>query len=215
MKNLKETIIDFPLNTELHQYGFHGCKEYRLVEMKSWDAKDYKNYQLWVFPHYMVAVEHYTEEVVQDTNYWLWATIEKKAMRRFSMHYKIREFDEISQPKKIRNKWIVEFKAFTHFKVDGKKSLSFRFSASKEQEAKMFRNYFDDLKEKIEYEECSVPKNIVIFIFSIFRSFLTDSTRTTRVFAGGRRSVRIILSTGSAGIAKLSSWANFTRASSV
>ena len=157
MKNLKNTIIDFPHNTELHQFGYHGCKEYRMVEMKSLDGQDnYKNYQLIVFNHYMVAVEHYTDEEVEDKNYWLWAKIKKKSRRRFSMHYKIKEFDEISQPKqpKKNRNWIVEFKAFTHFKVDGKKSLSFRFAPSKFEEAKMFRNYFDALKEKIELEEC-------------------------------------------------------------
>ena len=155
MKNLKETIIDFPPNTELHQFGYNGCKEYRMGGMKTLDGQDsYKKYQLWVFHHYMVAVEHYTEEVVKDEKYIIWPTIEKKSMKRFSMHYKIKEFDEISQPKKTSNRYVVEFKAFTNFKVDGKKSLSFRFAASKFQEAKMFRNYFDDLKEKIEYEEC-------------------------------------------------------------
>ena len=49
----------------------------------------------------------------------------------------------------------------------------------------------------------------------MFRSFQTDSTATTRVFATGRRSARITPNTGSAGIAKHSSWGNFTQASSV
>ena len=123
-----------------------------MVEMKSLDGQDiYKNYQLIVFNHYIVAVEHYTDE---EALCWLWA--KKKSQRRFSMHYKIKEFDEISQPKqpKKSKSWIVEFKSFTHSKVDGKKSLSFRFAPSQFAEAKMFRNYFDALKEKIEYEEC-------------------------------------------------------------
>ena len=155
MKNLKETITDFPHNTELHQFGFHGCKEYRMVEMMSLDGQDsYKNYQLIVFNHYMVAVEHYTDEEVEDKNYWLWAKIKKKSKRRFSMHYKIKEFVDISPPKKENKSWIVEFKAFKQFRVDGKKSLSFRFAPSKLEEAKMFRNYFETLKAKIENEEC-------------------------------------------------------------
>ena len=70
------------------------------------------------------------------------------------MHYKIKEFVDISPPKKENKSWIVEFKAFKQFRVDGKKSLSFRFAPSKFEEAKMFRNYFETLKAKIENEEC-------------------------------------------------------------
>ena len=153
---MKKTIQDFPHNTELHQFGYNGGKEFRLVEMKNMDGQDsYKNYQLIVFNHYIVALELFTDEEVEDTNYILWPRIKKTSKRRFSMYYKIKEFDEISPPKQKESKtknWIVEFKAFTQFKVDGKKSLSFKFAPSKFEEAQMFLKYFEDLKEKIDNE---------------------------------------------------------------
>ena len=77
--------------------------------------------------------------------------IRKKDLRRFSNYYKIRDFEVLNQPKKENKNWIVEFKAYAfNLQIDGKKSLSFRFSNL--EEAKMFRDYFDGLKDKIEFE---------------------------------------------------------------
>ena len=153
---MRKTIIDFPHNTELHQFGYNGGKEFRLVEMKSLDGQDsYKNYQLIVFNHYIVALEYCKDGEGVEKNYWFWAKNKKKSRRKFSMFYKIEEFDEIFPPKQKESRaknWIVEFKAFTQFKVDGKKSLSFRFAPSKFEEAQMFIKYFEDLKEKIDKE---------------------------------------------------------------
>ena len=154
---MKNTIRDFPDNVELHHFGYNGVKEFRLVEMKSLDGQDsYKNYQLIVFNRYMVALELYTEEEVEDRPYTFWPTIRRKSRRRFSRHYKITEFDDISPPtQKESNRsknWIVEFKAFTNLRIDGKKSLSFRFAPSKEEEAQLFKKYFDGLKDKIDSE---------------------------------------------------------------
>ena len=153
MRNLKETITDFPPSTELHHFGYMGFKEYRMVEMKNLTGDDnYHNFQLIVFNHYMVALEHYRDEQVENRNNWLgFPIIRKKDLRRFSNYYKIRDFEVLNQPKKDNKNWIVEFKAYAfNLQIDGKKSLSFRFSNL--EEAKMFRDYFDGLKDKIEFE---------------------------------------------------------------
>ena len=137
---MKKTIREFPRSTELHHFGYMGFKDFPMVEMKNLEAHEhYKRFQLIVFNHYMVTVEHYCDEHV-GTSIWF-PVIIKKDQKRFSNYYKIKDFDVISSPKKVKHNWIIEFKAFNDFnlKVDEKKSLSFRFS--KEAEANMFREY--------------------------------------------------------------------------
>ena len=58
MRNLKETIKDFPVEMELHQFG-KEFKEFQMVEMKNLQRKEkhdnYKKFQLLVFRRYMIG----------------------------------------------------------------------------------------------------------------------------------------------------------------
>ena len=152
LKNLKRTVKNFPDNMELHEFGYMGAKTFELVEMKTLDD-DFKEFQLIVFSHYIVTVEHFWDEQLVDNK--LFPKIRKRRQMRYSNYLKLKDFDDISDPKKVSQKWIIEFKAFDagNLQVDKKKSLSFRFS--KEPEAKMFHTYFKDLLKKLEDSKAS------------------------------------------------------------
>ena len=144
--------MNFPQNMELHQFGYVGAKTCELVEMKTLDVDDFKKFQLIVFNNYIVTVEHYWDEQLVDNK--LFPTIRKRRQMRYSNYLKLKHFDDISDPKKERQKWIIELKAYdANLQVDKKKSLSFRFS--KEPEANMFCAYFKDLFNKLEDSKAS------------------------------------------------------------
>ena len=107
-----------------------------------------------VFSHYIVTVEHFWDEQLVDTRLGF-QTIRKRRQSRYDNYLKIKDFQDISDPKKVRQKWTIDFKAFDagNLQVDKKKSLSFRFS--KESEAKMFQNYFKDLIKKFHDSKAS------------------------------------------------------------
>ena len=74
-----------------------------------------------------IAVEYYKDEQLVEgdgfLNVWLPKIIEKTVMK-YSKHYKIREFEELSHPEQINKKWIVNFKANTfNYVIDEEKSL--------------------------------------------------------------------------------------------
>ena len=153
LKILKSTIKNFPLNMELHEFGYIDFKDIPEVEMKTLDVDDFKKFQLIVFSHYIVTVEHFWDEQLVDSK--LFPKIRKRRQMRYSNYLKLKDFDDISDPKKVSQKWIIELKAFDagNLQVDKKKSLSFRFS--KEPEAKMFHTYFKDLLKKLEDSKAS------------------------------------------------------------
>ena len=148
---MKRTVKNFPDNMELHEFGYMGAKTFELVEMKTLDD-DFKEFQLIVFSQYIVTVEHFWDEQLVDNK--LFPTIRKRRQMRYSNYLKLKDFDDIPDPKKVSQKWIIELKAFdANLQVDKKKSLSFRFS--KEPEAKIFQTYFKDLLKKLEDSKAS------------------------------------------------------------
>ena len=138
---------------ELHEFGYIDFKDIPEVEMKTLDVDDFKKFQLIVFNNYIVTVEHYWDEQLVDNK--LFPTIRKRRQMRYSNYLKIKDFQDISDPKKERQKWMIEFKAFDagNLQVDKKKSLCFRFS--KESEAMMFQTYFKDLIKKFHDSKAS------------------------------------------------------------
>ena len=154
LKILKTTIKNFPLNMELHEFGYIDFKDIPEVEMKTLDVDDFKEFQLIVFNHYMVTVEHFWDKRGGEGRS-LFQSIRKRRQKRYSNYLKIKDFVDISDPKKVRQKWMFELKAFDagNLQVDKKKSLSFRFS--KEPEAKMLHTYFKDLLKKLEDSKAS------------------------------------------------------------
>jgi len=145
---LKRTIRNFPRDMELHDFMDTGFKNIEQVEMKTLDVDDFKEFQLIVFNHYMVTVEHFWDKQGGEGRS-LFQSIRKRRQKRYSNYLKVKDFVDISDPKKVRQKWMFELKAFDagNLQVDKKKSLSFRFS--KESEAKMFHTYFKDLLKKL------------------------------------------------------------------
>ena len=145
MRNLKNTIREFP-DEELHHFGFRVVNEFREVEMLSLDNTDtdtdkFKKYQLIVFHQYFLTVEHFKDKKI--TYCFFWPTIKKIRYRRFSQNYNIADFHQISQPfKNGKSKYFL-----VEMRGEGSKSLVFRFS--RETEAKMFTDLFNNLKEKV------------------------------------------------------------------
>ena len=151
MRNLKNTIREFP-DEELHHFGFRVVNEFSEVEMLSLDNTDtdtdkFKKYQLIVFHQYFLTVEHFKDKKI--TYCFFWPTIKKIRYRRFSQNYNIADFHQISQPfKNGKSKYFL-----VEMRGEESKSLVFRFS--RETEAKMFTDLFDNLKKKVHSEIAS------------------------------------------------------------
>ena len=102
MRNLKNTIAEFP-DKELHQFGFRVVNEFSEVDMQRLDnsltdTDKFKKYQLIVFHEYFLTVEHFIDQKI--TYCFLWPSIKKIRVRRFSKDYKIADFHQISPPLK-------------------------------------------------------------------------------------------------------------------
>ena len=149
MRNLKNTIAEFP-DKELHQFGFRVVNEFSEVDMQRLDnsltdTDKFKKYQLIVFHEYFLTVEHFIDQKI--TYCFLWPSIKKIRVRRFSKDYKIAAFHQISPPlKNGKSKcFLVEMKG------EATETLVFRFS--REMEAKMFSDLFNNLKKKVHKKE--------------------------------------------------------------
>ena len=141
MRHLKETIKDFPPDMELHHYGPKVVKEFPMVRMRNGTEEKFRRFQLLVFNSYLLALEHFKEKEVVYCCWW--PTYRKIRTSKFYRHYKIENFDDISENSKNKKSILVEARAY-----HPSESLTFAFPISKRNEAKHFRDLLSNLKEK-------------------------------------------------------------------